>query len=947
MDIIEAWDESDLNWPQRKMLIEYLIRTYESMNAEGDGVTNSLKLQQDFGSSLVLLMGRLFKCLMKTILNDENCSLIVHLLSIFVTSTTGVQVSEEFVSVEDLRALLSVLEKHPIKYKVEIESILHILESLTRFSRKLSTLLIKEVGLVTALATLLCISSSVRLHELVCDILINCYNTVSYEVIQKPVMNAVMDCINSPRLDTKRSGLKLLRHIHCHNLKTKSILATVVAAGDAKGVSAGGRVGEEAVCETPSSSSSSDAALLLHRDVQLIQSIYPQLVRMLLSRCVTLQEEVVDIISLCILHNVLPMLFMKVTVALTLLSSTENPCRIYQAGTWEVASLDLVKRVAHNWSQTQHAQTAMESAVRKAGVGTASAATSAAATQHILTLTSDEDYLDTIRPVVLDTPLDSLCICCSIIRRLGTMGQQLEEENAFWCENNKHHQQSEMVMEFGHQQELQGNKPECDGPAPACSRAVSWAVEAPLDKAFRQSSSIGGSSGSSSGGDGGDIGGVPATDLGPEVDIAESDLPKDSSADVNALAVFKHHPPPVSEGTMTAPVVAIPPPPKQQGQQQRVIRGPKPRQPVQYANQRPGGPAGLRKSTTLKSPRERNHNHNQHQVQLEQEDGECEGVYTFKRQGYGRTHGAPVTPATAATVAADDVVSAFRPDSASTPVLLNTNPSSVSPSRPSSAVPSTAVNRLPVNVTAGDTHMSRDVQRLSVAAVHTHLREHKIHLLCFYRILQFLESKTMKRHADRQARLKESKIRAMMQQKEQQAQVPSGAVFKPSMIAAVKTKSRQQQQSPTSTSNNSKNNASSAVSKARRSVYVDDDDSNDITNNKNASDTAAVSDADADISVAESLENSMESSLESSLADDSLSLELSIVEAEVDHALALKDENKLTVAERKKCRKKMIEQKKMQLRKARQQQIESEKWVGITIETMQQVRVSVSVYSRM
>jgi hypothetical protein len=111
MDIIQAWDESDLNWPQRKLLIEYLIETYESINADGDGVTNSLKLHEDFGSSLVLLMGRLFKCLMKTILNDENCSLIVHLLSICVTSTSGAQVSEEFVTVDDLNALMSVLGK--------------------------------------------------------------------------------------------------------------------------------------------------------------------------------------------------------------------------------------------------------------------------------------------------------------------------------------------------------------------------------------------------------------------------------------------------------------------------------------------------------------------------------------------------------------------------------------------------------------------------------------------------------------------------------------------------------------------------------------------------------------------------------------------------------------------------------------------------------------------
>jgi len=114
MDIIEAWDESDLNWPQRKILIEYLIETYEIIDSDGDGVTNSLKLENDFGNSLVLLLGRLFKCLMKTILNDENCSLIVHLLSIFITSTSGVQVIEEFVAIEDLRALISVLGRLPM-----------------------------------------------------------------------------------------------------------------------------------------------------------------------------------------------------------------------------------------------------------------------------------------------------------------------------------------------------------------------------------------------------------------------------------------------------------------------------------------------------------------------------------------------------------------------------------------------------------------------------------------------------------------------------------------------------------------------------------------------------------------------------------------------------------------------------------------------------------------
>jgi len=596
---------------------------------------------------------------------------------------------------------------------------------------------------------------------MVCDILINCYNLAPYSVVQKPVADAVVDCINSPRLDTKRSGLKLLRHIHCHNLKTKSILSVedLEVAGTAAECERDG-------CEADASSrvpSASNSAVLLHRDVQLIQTVYPQLVRLLLSRCVTLLEEVTDIVALCVLHNVLTPLFMKVAVGLSLLSNTENPARIYTSGAWEVTCLSLAKRTAHHWSLTKHSETVLDAAKKQA------------VEQH--TLAADEEYLDMLKPVVLDVPLDSLCVCCGVVCRLLVMGRELEEGREFWHTTLK----------------------------PKRDRVFSQAAEADADA------------------------GVVA---GKEIDGHE---PADQVPDVGTLAA--------------SPVEVIEPKPAP-----RVIRGPKPRLPKSFAT---GGCP--RKSSSLKSPRERSQQRSQSQQRAPvSADG-------------ARQAPSPVPPATPA------------------PATLSA-PTSASGSRPTSTGRSNLVH-----AAAGDTHMSREVQRLPLASVHQYLRESKLHLLCFYRVLQFLEAKTLRRRAEQQAKLKESKIRAMMSNGAG-GTLPSGMVpFRPSMIAKPKKPTKQ-----------------------RRSVYVDDD--RDVTDASVDSDSASV-------------ESSLEGSLESSMTE-SIEVSMGEVERELQEASDAED---LTAEERRKRRRKLVEAKRTQARKEKQREIEAEKWVGITLETMQQV----------
>ena len=112
MDIIRKWDNCDLNWTARKELIESLINDYEVIGADGIKTTNNLKLTNDFGSCLVLFISRLFKCLMRTVANDESCSLIVYILVLFITSTSGCQCMEEFLTLDELLSLRNVLGRY-------------------------------------------------------------------------------------------------------------------------------------------------------------------------------------------------------------------------------------------------------------------------------------------------------------------------------------------------------------------------------------------------------------------------------------------------------------------------------------------------------------------------------------------------------------------------------------------------------------------------------------------------------------------------------------------------------------------------------------------------------------------------------------------------------------------------------------------------------------------
>ena len=152
-----------------------------------------------------------------------------------------------------------------------------MLESLTRFSKKLTMRLLNSVSMVPPLCTLLKISSCTRIHEMVCDILINCYANASYSALQGQVSVSIVECLNSPRLETKRSGLKLLRNIQCTNILRKS----VTLSGNRPKATDGPGLREEAV-----------SSALLQKDLQLLQTVFPQLVRMLLSKCITVQHEV-------------------------------------------------------------------------------------------------------------------------------------------------------------------------------------------------------------------------------------------------------------------------------------------------------------------------------------------------------------------------------------------------------------------------------------------------------------------------------------------------------------------------------------------------------------------------------------------------------------------------------------------------------------------------------
>ena len=111
MDIIHKWDSCDLNWSARKQLIESLINEYEVIGSDGTKTTNNLKLTEDFGSCLILFISRLFKCLMRTVANDESCSLIVYILVLFLTSSSGSACIEEFITIEELLSLRNVLGK--------------------------------------------------------------------------------------------------------------------------------------------------------------------------------------------------------------------------------------------------------------------------------------------------------------------------------------------------------------------------------------------------------------------------------------------------------------------------------------------------------------------------------------------------------------------------------------------------------------------------------------------------------------------------------------------------------------------------------------------------------------------------------------------------------------------------------------------------------------------
>lgn len=487
MDIIRAWDSCDLNWTHRKLLLESFIDKYELFDDCGHRSVNNTLLDEDFKECLVLFMSRLFKFLMRSLNNEEDISLLVRVLTLLVTSSNGWKCLEDISSYDELITLKNVLEKHPETYREEIESVLFILENVTRYSSKISIQIVsKPVEIINTLVSILKISSIITMHDLVISLFINICNhqpreeeydnkdndielkkvydqelleldeiieededfeeemlhntentpkrlllaILHHKKIRKLVGKSIIELLNSPRLDTKRSGLHLIMAVHMTDLRQRQ----------GKG------------------------SIHLHDNedsLKWINSVFPQLVRMLLSRCITVQIEVVEIVCVLMTHQELLGSLTKILCGTALLTTNSNGSKLYYNDAWEVRSLELSKRTLHYWcgsevSHKAHRQLLIQAKHAKDNCGSASvtgtdtsltnqglfscasylqsdaeAKKSTSPVDDNVAITHDDIEKDELYPVIIDRKLDPIVVSCKICCRLLTMAVELQESVEF------------------------------------------------------------------------------------------------------------------------------------------------------------------------------------------------------------------------------------------------------------------------------------------------------------------------------------------------------------------------------------------------------------------------------------------------------------------------------------------------------------------------------------